>query len=181
MRKFINKNDKPQIIKEGKYLRLIRQGGWEFSQRANCTGIVVIIAMTDDKKVILAKQFRPPVNRYCIEFPAGLVNDRGHKTKESMATAARRELLEETGYRAKTMTMLLTGPVSPGSSSDLMTLFMAEGLIKVSQGGGDHTEDIEVCEVSFSRVEHWLKQMEIKGCLVDPKVYAGLHFLKRHK
>ena len=73
MRKVIHKNDKPQIIKEGKYLRLIRQGGWEFSQRANCTGIVVIIAMTDDKKVILTKQFRPPVNRYCIEFPAGLV------------------------------------------------------------------------------------------------------------
>ena len=181
IRKEIFKNDKPEVIKEGKYLRLIRQGGWEFSQRANCTGIVVIIAMTDDKKVILTKQFRPPVKRYCIEFPAGLVNDRGHKTKESMSTAAKRELLEETGYRARSMTKILVGPVSPGSSADLMTLFVADGLIKVHQGGGDHTEDIEVCEVPFSRVEDWLKQMEIQGCLVDPKVYAGLYFLKKRK
>lgn len=181
MRKVIRESDKAQIIKEGKYLRLIRQGGWEFSQRANCTGIVVIIAMTGDKKVILTKQFRPPVNRYCIEFPAGLVNDRGHKTKESMATAAKRELLEETGYRAQSMTKILVGPVSPGSSADLMTLFMAGGLAKVHEGGGDHTEDIEVCEVSLSLVEDWLKKMELKGCLVDPKVYTGLFFLKKHK
>ena len=117
MRKLIRKNDKPQIIKEGKYLRLIRQGGWEFFQRANCTGIVVIIAMTDDKKVILTKQFRPPVNRYCIEFPAGLVNDRVHKTKESMTTAAKRELLESegkvAGARATIKTLLGRSPSGP--------------------------------------------------------------------
>jgi ADP-ribose pyrophosphatase len=181
MRKVIRNNDKPLIIKEGKYLRLIRQGGWEFSQRANCTGIVVIIAMTVDKKVILIKQFRPPVNRYCIEFPAGLVNDRLHRTKESMATAARRELLEETGYKAQKIAKVLTGPVSPGSSADLMTLFLAEGLSKVNEGGGDHTEDIEVCEVPFTRIIGWLKKMEHQGCLVDPKVYAGLYFLKECK
>ena len=179
MRKVIGVNDKPVIIKQGKYLRLIRQGGWEYSQRANCTGIVVIIAMTDDKKVILIKQHRPPVKRFCIEFPAGLVNDRGLKTKESMATAAKREFLEETGYKARAMTKILIGPVSPGSSADLMTLFLAEGLTKAGDGGGDHTEDIEVCEIPLQSVENWLKQMEGKGCLVDPKVYAGLYFLMK--
>jgi ADP-ribose pyrophosphatase len=177
MRKEIRSKDKPVIIKEGRFMRLIRQGGWEYVQRNNCTGIVVVAAMTDDKKVILLKQYRPPVGRYCIELVAGLVNDQGKKTKESMATAAKRELLEEAGYKAKTMTKILTGPVSPGSSADCMTLFLAEDLTKMSGGGGDATEDIEVHEIPFDEVEPWLRHMEKGGCLVDPKVYAGLYFL----
>lgn len=181
MRKAMTVKDQPKVIKQGKYLSLIRQGGWEFCKRSNCTGIVVIVAMTDNKEIVLTKQFRPPVNRYCIELPAGLVNDRGHKTKESMLNGARRELLEETGYKARTMTKILTGPVSPGSSADLMTLFLAKDLMKVHDGGGDHTENIEVCVIPLSRVEEWLRQMERKRYLVDPKVYAGLHFLTKLK
>ena len=181
MRKQIAPNDQAVVLKEGQFMRLIRQGGWEYVERTNCTGIVVIIAMTDDKKVILIKQHRPPVECYCIEFPAGLVNDRGHRTKESMATAAKRELFEETGYRAKKMTKILVGPVSPGSSADRMTLFMAEGLTKSGDGGGDHTEDIEVCVVPLAKVELWLRSMEKKNCLVDPKVYTGLYFLRKIK
>ena len=64
-----------KVLHEGKFMRLIAEGGWEYVQRGNCTGIVVIVAMTDDKKVILTKQYRPPIKKYCIEFPAGLVND----------------------------------------------------------------------------------------------------------
>ena len=159
-------------------MRLIRQGGWEYVQRSNCTGIVVITAMTDDRKMILLKQYRPPVKKFCIELVAGLVNDHGKKTKESLATAAKRELWEEAGYQAKTMTKILTGPVSPGSSADCMTLFMAEGLTKTGEGGGDHTEDIEVFEIPLGRVAGWLRTMERRGHLVDPKVYCGLYFLK---
>ncbi len=178
MRKLIRSKDKPVVIKEGKFMRLIREGGWEYVQRSNCTGIVVVAAMTSDQKVVLLKQYRPPVKKFCIELVAGLVNDQGKKIKESMATAAKRELFEEAGYRAKTMTKILTGPVSPGSSADCMTLFMAEGLTKKGDGGGDHTEDIEVCEIALDRVDTWLGEMERKGCLVDPKVYTGLYFLR---
>ncbi len=158
-------------------MRLVGESGWEFSQRVNCTGIVVIVAMTSAQKIILVKQYRPPVKKYCIELPAGLVNDRGHKRLESMATAAKRELLEETGYKAETMTKILMGPASPGSSVDCMTLFRAQGLTKVHGGGGDHTEDIEVYEIRLDEVDVWLRKMERQGCLVDPKVYAGLYFL----
>ncbi len=177
MRKVIQKTDKPKVIKQGKFLRLIQLGGWEFSQRTNCTGIVVIVGKTKDERVILIKQFRPPINKYCIEFPAGLVNDRGLKTKESMASAAKREFLEETGYKAAKITKILTGPVSPGSSCDLMTLYLAQGLTKVNQGGGDHTENIEVFEIPMNAVIKWLQKMKSQGCLVDPKVFAGLYFL----
>lgn len=162
---------------EGRFIRLIRHGGWEYTQRANCTGIVVIIAMTERKNVLLIKQYRPPIKKFCIEFPAGLVNDRGLKTKESMVSAAKRELLEETGYNAKRMTKILAGPSSPGSSADIMTMYLAQGLTKIGDGGGDHTEDIEVFEVPLRKVVDWLKTMEKKKCLVDPKVYAGMYFL----
>jgi ADP-ribose pyrophosphatase len=178
MRKQIRPKDVPIVIKEGKFMRLIREGGWEYVQRNNCTGIVVVAAMTNDQKVILLKQYRPPVKKYCIELVAGLVNDQGKKTKESMATAARRELWEEAGYKAETMTKILTGPVSPGSSADCMTLFLAQGLTKDHDGGGDHTEEIEVFAIPMGEVETWLKKMEQRGCLVDPKVYTGLHFLR---
>ncbi len=178
MRKMIRSTDKPIVIKEGKFMRLIRQGGWEYVERSNCTGIVVIVAMTDDRKMILLKQYRPPVQRYCIELVAGLVNDQGKKQKESMVTAAKRELLEEAGYKAKKMTQILVGPVSPGSSADCMTLFLAEGLVKSGDGGGDHTEDIEVFAIPLVRVEGWLRDMERRGSLVDPKVYTGLYFLR---
>jgi ADP-ribose pyrophosphatase len=178
MRKEIRSKDKPVVIKEGKFMRLIREGGWEYVQRSNCTGIVVVAAMTEDKKVILLKQYRPPVKNYCIELVAGLVNDQGKKTVESMATAAKRELFEEAGYKARTMTKIMTGPVSPGSSADCMTLFMADGLTKAGDGGGDHTEDIEVCEIPLERVDGWLREKERKGYLVDPKVYTGLYFLR---
>ncbi len=178
-RKSLNAEDKSQVLFEGNYLRLIRHGGWEFSHRINCTGIVVIIAMTQNSNVLLIKQYRPPVGRYCIEFPAGLVNDQGNAQRESLSAAAKRELLEETGYRAKKLTKILEGPVSPGSSRDVMTLFRAEELVKVHNGGGDQTENIEVCEVSVEKINRWLKKCERQGCLVDPKVYAGLYFLER--
>lgn len=177
MRKAVFSKDRPSVVFQGKFLKLIRHGGWEFSQRTNCTGIVVIVAMTQDNRIILVKQFRPPVGRYCIELPAGLVNDQGKIRKESLAAAAKRELLEETGYEAKTLRKIMDGPGSPGSSCDIMSLFKAEGLKKVHEGGGDHTEDIEVCEIPLAQIDAWLKKKEKEGCFIDPKVFAGLYFL----
>src|SRR3989338_2614578 len=98
---------------------------------------------------------------------------------ESMRTAAKRELLEETGYKAGKIVKLLTGPVSSGFTADIVTVVRAYGLRKVARGGGDHTENIVVHEVPLAKAEHWLKQMARKGCLIEPKVYAGLFFLTK--
>lgn len=167
------------IIYEGKYLRFLKKGEWEYIQRAHLGGkIVIVVALTKENKVILVEQYRVPVKRKVIEFPAGLVSDHEHIKNESLASAAKRELLEETGYQAKKMVKLLEGPVSSGSSADKVTMFRAFDLKKVSQGGGDDMECIVVHEVALKQIDQWLTKMERKGYLIEPKVYAGLYFLK---
>src|SRR3989338_9769557 len=136
--------------------------------------------MTADKRVVFVEQFRPPVKKRVVEFPAGLINDLKHISRETLLNGARRELLEETGYRAKRIKKLMTGPVSGGSSSDLVTVVLAADLKKVSEGGGDELEDIIVHEVVLSKVDAWLSQMKRKGKLVEPKIYAGLYFLNKY-
>jgi len=166
------------VLHEGRYIRFVKEGGWEFVERSNCTGIVIIVAKTDDDRVIFVEQYRPPVRKKVIEFPAGLVSDEHGLKGESLESAAIRELFEETGYRAKRMKKFLTGPVSGGSTSDLVTMVRAYGLKKTGKGGGDSTENITVHEVPLSNVERWLKQKEKKGYLLEPKIFAGLYFLK---
>ena len=173
------KKTRPIILHEGDFLRMVREGEWEYIDRNNCRGIVIILAMTDDENVILVDQYRQPVHKRVIEFPAGLICDDPKHKNESMTTAAKRELLEETGYKAQKIVKLLTGPVSSGSSADLVTLVRAYGLTKISAGGGDHTEAIRVHEVPLHQVEQWLKKMSSRGYLVEPKVYTGLFFLTK--
>ena len=172
------KNKKISVIHEGKYIRFLKLGRWEFVERTNCTSIVIILAMTDDRKVIFTEQYRPPVKKKVIEFPAGLVNDESRN--ESIFTAAKRELLEETGYRAGRMVRLLDGPVSSGFTSDMVTVLQAKDIKKAGPGGGDKLENIAVYEVPLAKAESWLAQMQKKGRLVDPKVYAGLYFLNKN-
>lgn len=166
-------------MKEGRFLRLLRKGGWEYVERNNCRGIIIIVAMTRDQKVLLVEQFRPPVGKRVIEFPAGLISDHHTLQGESLVMAARRELLEETGYEAERIVPLLKGPVSSGLSADRVTVVRAYGLTKVARGGGDGLESIIVHEVALSRVDRWLRMMAAKGILVEPKVYTGLYFLKK--
>jgi hypothetical protein len=97
---------------EGKHLRLVRCGHWEYAERTNANGAVMILAVTDDDKVILIEQYRLPLNKPVIELPAGLAGDIAGQESEAMATAAHRELLEETGYEARELVHLLTGPPS---------------------------------------------------------------------
>jgi ADP-ribose pyrophosphatase len=146
-------------------------------ERSNCRGIVVVLALTKDQKVILVEQYRIPVKKNVIEFPAGLASDTKMYQGESLKNAAKRELLEETGFLAKRMTLCAEGPASSASSSDILTIFKAEGLEKVAKGGGDETENILVHEVPVAKIRTWLKSKEKKGCLVDPRVYAGLFLL----
>ena len=169
----------PTAVYEGRFIRCLIKGRWEYVRRTNCTGVAIIVAMTQDRKVLFTEQFRIPVDRRVIEFPAGLVNDLVSEADETLEQAAARELLEETGYWAERVTPLTAGPVSAGLTSEVVTMVQAKGLRKESNGGGDGMEKIAVHEIPLDRVESWLTEMQAQGKLVDPKIYAGLFFLKR--
>ena len=98
---------------------------------------------------------------------------------EPLAEAAKRELEEETGYRAVEMEYLADGTASAGLTDEVITLFRARELTKVSDGGGDESEDITVYEVPEADVMGFLEKRKKQGALVDLKVYAALQFLER--
>jgi len=147
---------------------------WEALERVSIGGIVVMVAITPAGSVLLEKQFRPPLGRDVIELPAGLV-DPG----ESMETAAKRELIEETGWSAKNLDFLAEGPISTGASTEVLRAFLCTGLEHVGKNGGDDNEIIEVIEVPLSKALDFLRNAQTKGTLVDLKVYGLIELAKK--
>ena len=159
------------------YLRLIDRGGWSFVQRTTGVGVVAIMALTDDEKLILVEQHRPPVNQTVLELPAGLVGDLKDQPTEQLEQAARRELLEETGYEATRWREWITVASSAGLTDECVTLFFATGLKRVGPGGGDLKEEITVHEIPLPDVPQWIETNLNTGKLVDGRVYASLYYL----
>ena len=165
----------------GKFLALIKEGHWEYAHRTNATGAAIIAAVTEEKKILLVEQYRIPVHTRTIELPAGIIGDEPGSSDESHAEAARRELVEETGYEAGQIETLTHGPASAGLGSEVVTLFLASKLRRVGAGGGVAHEDITVHEVSLDEIDSWLATKAKAGVLIDPKVYAGLYFINKTK
>jgi ADP-ribose pyrophosphatase len=162
----------------GKYLRLVDQEGYEYVHRVGCSGVAVIVAVTNDDEVILVDQYRPAVGKSVVEIPAGLVGDEADFAGEAMSEGAARELEEETGYRPGKMELVTVAPPSPGMSSEMVHFYRASDLTKVGEGGGNEFEDINVHLVGRSDVDQWLKKREAEGFLVDAKVYSCLYFVR---
>jgi ADP-ribose pyrophosphatase len=167
------------VLGQGHFVRLIRQGHWEYADRIQARAAVMIIPVTDEGRLVLIEQHRVPLAAKVLELPAGLVGDIAGEEDEALITAAHRELLEETGYVAQRMELLMSGPPSAGMCSEIITFFLASGLTRVGPGGGDHLEDIVVHEVPLTEVVDWLSSRASEGMLVDPKIYAGLYFVER--
>lgn len=170
-----------QPLFAGKFLALIKEGHWEYAHRTNATGAAIIAAVTDEAKILLVEQYRIPVHARTIELPAGIIGDEPGSSDESHLDAARRELVEETGYEAGQIDALTHGPASAGLGSEVVTLFLASKLRRVGTGGGVAHEDITVHEVCLNEIDSWLAAKAKAGVLIDPKVYAGLYFIGRNK
>ncbi len=147
---------------------------WEALERVGVGGIVVMIAITPSGNVILEKQFRPPVGRDVIELPAGLV-----ESHETMEAAAKRELIEETGWSAGKLEFLAEGPISTGASTEALRAYLCTDLEFVGKNGGDDNEIIEVIEVPLGDAQDYLQETQKKGMLVDLKVFGLVELARR--
>jgi ADP-ribose pyrophosphatase len=169
-----------RTLAQGNYLRLVEEGGWEFTERVGSSGVVVLVALTQGGELLLVEQYRPPLKARVLELPAGLVGDRKEFEGEAFESAAARELEEETGYRAGSISFLASGPSAAGSSNTLIHFYLATGLEKTGDGGGDEHEDIQVHVVPVTEAASFAAARGGEGRLIDPKLYAGLYFAATH-
>jgi ADP-ribose pyrophosphatase len=118
-------------------------------------GSAVMLAMNDKNRILLVRQYRLPAGKSLWELPAGKIDD-GEKPLD----AARRELAEETGYKAKRWTRLASFYPSPGFVQEKMTLFLATELT-----AGD------AAPMDDERIEtRWFRRKEIHRMILDGKI-----------
>lgn len=179
---------KKDIVWQGKYLRVVmlsyrdKKGdirNWEAVERVNCKGIVVIIPVTENKEVVFIRQFRPVLDGYVIEFPAGL-NDRD----EPLVEVAKRELVEETGLFSNDIVFLAEGPVSSGLSTEVLTVFIAKDVKEASEDTKqklppDESENIEVLKIPINEAFEKLNEFRRRGDYLDLKIYGFLELAKK--
>jgi ADP-ribose pyrophosphatase len=165
-----------RILAQTRYLRLKERDGWAFVDRPNAHGVVVIVPLTPERRLIFVEQHRPPIAGRAIEFPAGLMGDEPGQQHEDAVEAARRELEEETGYRAGSLKLVNTSATSPGMTDEMVRFVIAWDLVRVGAGGGVASENITVHEVPLTEARTWLEERERQGCVLAAKVFAGLYF-----
>ena len=168
-----------EILWKGRFLQMVRRGRWEFAQRVGSSGVVGIIAVTADRRLVLVEQNRLPVGGRVIELPAGLAGDVSGSEEETLELAARRELLEETGYSGGTWSQSWDGPSSAGLTDEMLQLFLARDVCKTGEGGGDASESIIVHEIPLVDLSEFLNRRRADGTRVDLKVYLAMCLLSR--
>jgi ADP-ribose pyrophosphatase len=156
-----------ETVWEGRFLAVRVDGRWEYVSRTRGIRAAVIVAI-DEGHVILIDQYRVPLGRRCLELPAGLVGD--ESASDTVEQAARRELEEETGYRADAVEALGDFHSSPGMVSESFTLVRARGLTRVGDGGGTEHEDITVHRVPLDDVPAFVAARRAEGMAVDVKL-----------
>jgi len=127
-------------------------------------GAVAVIALTNDNKIVLINQFRKPAEKILLEIPAGLA----HKG-EKLEAAARRELREETGYKAGKVRQVFSGYSSPGYSTEVIRFFLATDLKKVAQ----NCDVDEIINVKPFPIKQSFKMLR-SGKIRDNKTAIGI-------
>ena len=167
----------PESLHRGRFLELVREGRWEYVRRVKARGAVFVLAVTDAAELVIVEQYRVPLQARTLELPAGIYGDDDSGEHETPEQCALRELEEETGFRGTRAEVLLTGPVAPGLTTELMYLVRVTGLQRVHAGGGVGGEDITVHTVPLAGAAAWLERQRRAGLQVEPRIYAGLYFL----
>jgi ADP-ribose pyrophosphatase len=139
-------------------------------------GSVVILALDNAKSkkdpwIVMERQYRHAANQYLWELPAGKI-----EPDEDPLEAAKRELAEETGYRAKKWRPLVEYYASPGFLGESMKVFLAEGL----EPGEAQPEEDEQIELRLVKLSEVLKRIE-KGAILDGKTLSSVLLYARIK
>ncbi len=163
-----------QRLYEGRILNLRRDkvttvSGSSYREIVEHNGAVAMVALTDDNKIVMERQYRYACRRVVLEIPAGKI-DKGETDPQA---AAERELREETGYTASEITYL--GGVNPSCaySEELIHLYLMRGLTKGEQEL-DEDEVLEIIEMPFDEVY----DMAVRGEIADSKTLAALLMAK---
>jgi ADP-ribose pyrophosphatase len=131
-------------------------------------GAVAVVPLLDDGRIVLVRQYRYPIGKVLVEFPAGK-----RDPHESTLECAMRELLEETGYAAREWAYAGEIHNAAAYSTESIWIWFARGLVE-GPPQPDHGEFVET--VHFSQTE--LEAMDRRGELPDVKTLVGLHWLQ---
>ena len=163
----------PEVMWEGRYLRAMRRGKWEYASRTGDVRAVVILA-EHDGKTILVEQPRIAVGGRCLELPAGLVGD--EDSNATIEGTAVKELEEETGFTAERIERLGDFHSSPGMVAEGFTLVRAHGVTRSGAGGGNEHEDITVHLVERGEIPAFVERKRAEGLAIDVKLLLFLRF-----
>jgi ADP-ribose pyrophosphatase len=150
--------------------KLIEPGGRENERdviRHNGSVVILAIDSSKNKKdpwIVVERQYRHAANQFLWELPAGKLD-----TGEEPLAGAKRELEEETGYKAKKWKPLVEYYASPGFLGESMKIFVADGLV----AGDAHPEDDEQIELRLVKLSEVLRMIE-KGAILDGKTLTSV-------
>lgn len=164
-----------RLMYEGDYLKLHRatvqlpNGATSYREYLKHPGAVMIIPLFENGDVLLERQYRYPMRKVFIEFPAGK-KDAGEAPLET----AKRELLEETGYRAERYTHVTDIHNALAYCDEVIHFYLAEGLIQAGEQQLDDNEFVQVLRVPLSQLMTWIKN----GWISDVKTQLGAFWLQ---
>ena len=166
-----------EVVYHGKFFRVCRDivrlpdGTTATREYIVHPGAVLVVPVLEDGRLVVERQFRYPLGRVMLEFPAGKIDP-----PESPLVTGRRELLEEAGYTAETWTSLGLVHTVVSYSTEAIELFVAEGLAHV----GAKLDDGEFLELGTMSVDEMLAALD-RGEITDVKTVAALLMYVRRR
>lgn len=164
-----------RVVFQGKYLQLhhadvrLPNGETSYREYLKHPGAVMIMPLFDNGDVLLERQYRYPLRKVFVEFPAGK-KDEG----ETPLDTGQRELLEETGYRAERYTHVTDIHNALAYCDEVIHFYLAEGLTQVSEQQLDDNEFVQLLRVPLSELMAWIKN----GWVPDVKTQLGAFWLQ---